>query len=68
MFYNKLRKIVQDTEALAIFVSNSIRIKFKVIKKNIDFWVLDGRRWRALGESFSWGCLFLLLALISNNM
>ena len=36
MFYNELRKIVRDTEALAIFISNSIRIKFKVVKKNID--------------------------------
>jgi len=67
VFYDELREIVRDTEALATFISNSIGIKFEVVKKNIDTWVSDGRKWRALGESLSWGCLFLLPASICDD-
>ena len=40
--------MAKDTEALAVLVSNSTRIRLKEVKKKIDGWVSDSRRWRTL--------------------
>ena len=40
--------MVKDIEVVAVLISNSTGIRLKEVKKKMDGWVLDGRRWRTL--------------------
>ena len=68
VFYDGLREMVRDTEALAVLVSSSTGIRLEEVKDKIEGWVSDGRRWRALAQSLSWGSLFLLPESLSNDL